>query len=75
MIRTLSISIILSLTSGCITMNNCHYCHEDKHPEYTETIYKEMGDGIRRETKWRGWVHYNKSIPQPNKNVEIFKEK
>jgi len=53
-------------------MNNCH---EDKHPEYTKHIYKDMGDGITKEIKWYGWEHYEKRIPQPDKTIEIFKEK
>ena len=72
-IGLVAVAVCLGL-SGCITMNNCHYCHESKHPEYVKHVYKDMGDGIRREIKWYGWQHYEKRIPQPDKTIELIEK-
>jgi hypothetical protein len=65
---------LLCLLSGCYIIP-CEYCHEKKHPDYVKRIDKDMGDGITKEIKWYGWVHYSKRIPQPDKNIEVFEGK
>ena len=70
------LALLLGLCAGCISpqWNYCTYCHERKHPEYIRHDSKDMGDGITREVQWRGWVHYSKRVPQPDRNYEMEME-
>ena len=70
--KILYLTILLILMTGCITMNPCTYCHEKKVPDYIRHVDKDMGDGITKEIKWYGWIHYSKRIPQPDKNIDII---
>jgi hypothetical protein len=67
------LSLLLGLCTGCISpqWNYCQYCHENKHPEYVRHDRKDLGDGVTREVKWYGWVHYSQRVPQPDRNYDM----
>jgi hypothetical protein len=64
-------AIIILLLTGCITMNHCPYCGEKDYPEYARYEKENLGHGIIRETKWRGWVHVYEEEPTPNGIKEL----
>jgi len=63
----ISILLLVSLT-GCY---QCPYCREDKQPDYVRHTSLDKGNGVKKETKWYGWSHYEKLIPQPDKVIDV----
>ena len=54
--KLLASMIILLLLSGCVTMNRCSYCHQNRESDFERNEQIDIGDGLYKCVNTQKWI-------------------